>query len=184
VIRWAQVAVWTGWATLILFILSSAAGESPIEPAPSTRVIQLSLAPEGWAFFTRSPREPADVVYSEAGGRLTRLSFPNTSGRNLFGLSRSARAFDAELTALLAPVLTSTWRDCEGDPAGCASRLAPRPLELVNWSTTRYICGDVVVVRSAPVPWAWRRSRDRVHMDSKVLRLRVDCGQKRSVVYR
>jgi len=184
VLRWVTTGVWAGWALAIVVLLSSAAGESPVEPGLATRRIQLSLVPEGWAFFTRDPREPRAVVYQLAASRLIQLTFPNTSRRNLFGLSRAARAFDAELQALLTPVLASTWADCRGDPAVCVSASTSRPLELTNWSTTRYICGDVVVVRSAPIPWAWRRSRDRIHMDSKVLRLRADCGQKRPPVYR
>ena len=181
VLRWTRVGVWVAWALLILVVLSSAIGENAVQPSMRIRLIQLALLPEGWAFFTRDPQEPTDVVYRRFDDGLMRLTFPNTSGRSLFGISRSARAFDVELTALLAPVLASSWSACDANPGLCASQNQVRPLEAINWSMTRFICDEVAVHRRPPVPWAWSQSRSRIHMASKILLLNVDCSREPSV---
>lgn len=178
-LRWIRIGVWSVWAALIAVVLASSAGVSPVKPPFSVRILQLAVVPEGWSFFTRDPREPKDVVYRRADGRLEQVTFANTSRASLLGVSRRARAVDGELMGLLAPVLASTWRDCRG--AACLAR-GGEPLRLTNWSTTRHICGDVVVLRSPPAPWAWRRAE--VAMPSQVLELHVDCGRARPLRYR
>ncbi|HEX6372101.1 MAG TPA: SdpA family antimicrobial peptide system protein [Longimicrobium sp.] len=178
-LRWIKAGVWTAWGALIVVVLTSSAGVSPVKPRFAVRVLQLAVVPEGWSFFTRDPREPKDVAYRRVGGRLEPVTFANTSRASLMGASRYARAVDGELAGLLAPVLASTWRDCRGE--ACAAP-AGEPLRLTNWSPTRRICGDVVVVRGAPVPWAWRRAD--VSLPAQTLHLRVDCGRRRPLRYR
>jgi antimicrobial peptide system SdpA family protein len=182
-VRWTRIRFWSVWGVLIVSLTASTAGEGPLKPSSSIRLVQLSLLPQGWSFFTRDPREPTDVVYRMTGTGLEALTFANTSQRSLFGLSRRARVHDAELMALLAPVMQSTWKPCDVDPAGCGARYSGAPLEVANWAPTRMICGDIVVVRSRPVPWAWRRARDRLHMDSRLVRMRVDCSSQRQDLY-
>lgn len=184
IVRWTRIGVWAFWGALLLLVLSSFASESAVRASPDTRAAQLSLLPQGWSFFTRDPREPKDLVYHVVAGDLVRLSYANTSLRNRLGASRSARAIDGELSSLLAPVLMSSWKECDGDPAPCVREIAAEPLRIVNHSTTRFICGEVAIVRSQPVPWAWSRSRDRIQMESRVLRLQVDCSQPRAQRYR
>jgi antimicrobial peptide system SdpA family protein len=182
VLRLVRVATWSVWAAVTAFVLSGFADDSTISARRAARLVQGAIIPEGWSFFTRDPREPKDVVYRRARGGLSQVTFANTSARNAYGVSRAARAMDAELMGLLEPVLESTWRDCDGAPEACVA--AARPLALTNWSETRFICGDVAVVRAPPVPWAWRRSRDRIHMPSRVLALKVDCSRRRPARYR
>ena len=172
-LRAVRLCVWAVWSILLVCIFLSSVGDSPLRLPPKFRVLQLSLAPEGWAFFTRSPREPSTLVYRVVDGRLERLTFGNTSRRNLFGVSRSARAFDAEVGLLLTPVLSKTWQKCSGDPTRDECWRQKRPLKLINWSSTRYIDGEVVLISQAPVPWAWSSSQRPVYMPSKVLHLLV-----------
>ena len=171
-----KCVVWTFWGFVSILVLLSAASEGPVRIPRSAKLAQAVIFPEGWGFFTRSPREPSSIVYRIEAGRLTKLTFSNTSAHNLFGVSRSARAFDAELALVLAPVLAGTWKDCRGDPTDQHSWAPLRVLHLANWSRTRYICGEILVVQQAPVPWAWSSSRHRIRMPSKILRATVDCS--------
>lgn len=176
--------MWSVWIPILLFILSSAAGENPIQPTVQIHMVQLAFIPEGWSFFTRNARESWLIVYRREGAKLKALSFSNASRQNAFGLSRAARAFHSEVAGLLTPVLRSSWSEWQGDPAEYDPGGRRPSLELKNWSRTRYVCGDVIVVSAPPVPWAWSRSRTRLRMPSKVLKLKVDCGQQMPISYR
>jgi antimicrobial peptide system SdpA family protein len=175
VVRWTRRLVWSAWGVLVLGILAAVPDHSPVKPSSAVRLVQLAVIPQGWSFFTRNPREPYDIVYRPEKGRLAPVTFANTSRRSGFGTSRAARAAHAEVMRLTAPVLGTSWEPCQEDPAHCAARYPRAPLPVTNWSTTRLVCGTVAVVRQPPVPWAWRESRARTHMDSKVVLLEVDC---------
>ena len=174
-IRLMKVGIWAFWVLALIFVVTSAGRHNPLRPPSRVRVAQSALLPQGWGFFTRSPREPINVAYAVRDTHLAQISFPNTSTRNLLGLSRSARAMDVELATLLGPILRATWVECKTDPLAHSSWESLRPVKLRNWSRTRYLCGEILIVRTPPVPWAWSSSRERIHMPSALLRLNVEC---------
>jgi len=171
----ARILVWGGWLALIAFLAVSA-GHNPVHPPMAARIVQLSLMPEGWGFFTRNPREPARVAYAITARGLIKLTFANTSLRNLLGISRSARACDAELAALLVPILKPSWSKCTGDPEDFSNWVKLRSLTVKNWSGTQFIGGDILVIERPPIPWAWSSSHSRVFMPSRLVRLHVERG--------
>jgi antimicrobial peptide system SdpA family protein len=134
----------------------------------------IAVFPQGWAFFTRDPREPVDEAY-RPGERLVPILYPNSSARNLFGFSRRARAQNVEMAALLLEVPASAWKECRAPLRRCLEVAPGCAVAVANVSVTRQICGPVVVERQPPVPWAWGRSTGRIHMPSKVVRLEVAC---------
>jgi antimicrobial peptide system SdpA family protein len=131
------------------------------------------LVPEGWAFFTASPR----TVYPQAYELSRRGTWRDQGGSlavpsDLFGLDRSLRAEGTEIALLVQSVPARAWRDCGSVPARCLSA-APVAVRLVNTSTLDNLCGDVGFVRQQVLPWAWRDSG--TVMPSLVLRAEVSC---------
>ena len=163
------------WCAGVLLVLSSGPVDSPLRSSRALRRNMIAISPQGWAFFTRDPREPVARLYRAAGPEWSLASYTNSSARSLFGLSRRARALNVELAALLAEVPRDRWMACRSTLETCLREAAPSGVALSNRSTTRQVCGGFAVERQPPVPWAWSRSAERIHMPSEVVRLDVRC---------
>jgi len=139
----------------------------------------IAISPQGWAFFTRDPREPVDRLYRGTASGWAQATFTNSSARNLFGLSRAARALNVEMAALLAELPPDRWLECRSTLEACLREADSHGVTLHNRSLTRLACGALTVQRQPPVPWAWSRNAERIHMPSEVVRLNVRCDPTR-----
>jgi len=163
-----SLAALTGW------VLRAGPVDSPLRADFTTRRGMIAFFPQGWAFFTRDPREAVDRAY-RPGAPLVPLLYANSSPRNLLGLGRGARTLNVELAALLHELPASAWQSCDAPLERCVEARAGGRVAIVNRFPEPRICGDVVVERQPPVPWAWGRAIDETHMPSKVARLDVRC---------
>ena len=145
----------------------------PLTPTRDERIARV-FVPEGWAFFTRSPRTPVAQAYGFGGaGSWTVLSSgPQATPANLMGLNRRARSQGTEIAMLIYQIPTSAWSPCRRPPTDCLSG-RHAGLTAANRSTQRSVCGDVGLVLQDVTPWAWR-TFDPV-MPSKVVRVMVLC---------
>ncbi|GCB49256.1 SdpA family antimicrobial peptide system protein [Streptomyces sp. NL15-2K] len=158
-------------------------------PGQNEKVLR-SLLPQGWAFFTRSPREK-DVLLWQPGttaGEWRQRSAHQGSAGEWFGARREQRARNMEMGVLLTRALEkgARWSDCEVRDAAaslpdmvgrCASatRDAPSPVRVSNGSRTPAVCGAVAFTRQEPLPWSWARHGVDEQMPVQVLRARVTC---------
>ncbi|WP_237720247.1 SdpA family antimicrobial peptide system protein [Streptomyces xiaopingdaonensis] len=177
-------AVWTAAAFVFLVALygihahlpSNALtlpGESRASQEAATRVL-----PQGWAFFTKSPRDPAVEMYRvKAAGETVKLSAtPHASAVNSFGLDRYSRAQGPEYAKLLERVPEKEWHKCSSDdPRRCAAEDKRKGRKVVNRTPSPSFCGDVHAVSSKPHPWAWRGLVDETHKAERSLHLSVTC---------
>jgi antimicrobial peptide system SdpA family protein len=132
--------------------------------------------PEGWAFFTRNPREDRYIVYRLATGGSwidTNLG-PHNRPRNAFGLNRKSRAQGVEIGLLLVSIHDDEWLACRKSPAICLAT-TPVSKDFKDISPIPTLCGEIGVVMQPPVPWAWSSLPRPVTMPSKVVRVRVHC---------
>ena len=131
------------------------------------------IVPEGWAFFTKSPRSPRQQLFARRGERWEPTGIGGA--RAIGGLSRAPRAQGVEVGLLLADVDPEAWAACDGEAVeACLDATAPtEPVANVLPSPT--LCGTIGIVSQEPVPWAWRSLADRVAMPSSTLRLEVTC---------
>lgn len=167
---------WTivfGWTVLIVLLLRAFMPDNPLRIRRSVKDDLTLLAPEGWVFFTRDPREASDRVFRLTTPCCEEMTVPNGAASNLYGLKRDARAFGVEMAPLMAQIPRSGWRECRGDIAACAA--AAPPIALSNASAARRLCGEVVIQRQRPVPWAWSRGRD-VRAPYALAHLNVSCN--------
>jgi antimicrobial peptide system SdpA family protein len=178
--RWKRIAVTgslvaTFWLIVIVYALHGGMAFNPIAlpmESPSVRL----FAPQGWKFFTRNPQEQATLVFqATTGGSWSSASLtPNSRFSNGFGLSRRGRAQGIEIGLLLRSVVPSAFIECTTEPASCFGSLAEiGPVQ--NGSPDPSLCGLVGVAMQRPVPWAWARSKKRVVMPSRVIKMRVIC---------
>jgi len=166
------------WATIGLYIVHSQIPRNVLE-LPFERALKPAIpffAPEGWAFFTRDPREPRLLPFRRAadGTWANAHAGPHADIRNVFGLDRISRAQGVEIGLLLGEFADTAWQSCSDAPTLCLGDL-PRTLSITNRSPAPTLCGDIGLVRQEPVPWAWASVQGETTMPSMVVRLDIRC---------
>lgn len=163
------------WVVLVVYCVHPALPYSPVRLPSEGALNTLAWAPQGWAFFTRDPREERQFVFGRgAAGWHPLMRVPHGQLRNGLGLNRKSRAQGVEMALLLHAARAGAWRPCEGSVPACLDQL-PRGPAVRNGSPNPTMCGTVAVVLRPPVPWAWLPSRASVEMPSRILPLEVAC---------
>lgn len=170
----ALVVVAAFWSLAALYALMPALPHSPISLPLADRMRPAVVAPEGWAFFTRSPREPRPTIFLRAAGGWREAGRgQNALPRYAFGLDRTARGEGAEVGLLLERV-RGAWKPCTAPDEACLNAAAPAA-RVRNLLAHPRLCGTVGVVTRPPVPWAWARAQDDVRMPGSVIVLEAAC---------
>lgn len=174
------VALGLGWTVVVAYVvigqLPATALRLPGQQAVSERA--QVIAPQGWAFFTRSAREPREIAWSPAAGGTWRRATlgPHAEPRNLWGFDRRSRAEGIERGMLLANVPADRWRDCRAEITACLGLAGPS-VPVHNPAPDPVLCGTLGVTRQEPLPWAWASAASHTHMPLKVVRLEVTCSK-------
>jgi antimicrobial peptide system SdpA family protein len=159
---------------LVAAVLSAALPASAFDPFPTgvKRTVAAAL-PEGWSFFTKSPRDPSTVVYGrEPDGRWRDITAgPSARPGRLMGLNRAGRAQGTEIAVLTDQMPAGAWQHCDRPPLDCLSGATVSAT--VTNTSHRTVCGDVGFVVQEVLPWAWRDAP--TVMPSNVARVRVAC---------
>ncbi|MEU5050197.1 SdpA family antimicrobial peptide system protein [Streptomyces sp. NPDC021096] len=147
-----------------------------------------SLLPEGWAFFTRSPREKDVLLWRRVGNQWQQWSLNQASATEWFGVKREQRAQSVEMGLLLSRAVEkgAHWSDCEAvdvaKPLGeivrqCAHSpgKAGPPVRVRSGSPTPTLCGPIALTRQEPLPWSWARFGVEEQMPVQILRMEVSC---------
>lgn len=158
---------------IVVYVLYAALPSTAFE-LPFNRPVDVRLlVPEGWAFFTKSPRIPDPTAYGLRAGSWRLLNAgPQATLGNFMGFDRLGRSQGTELAILVQEVPASSWSDCRKTPTVCLSSLRVSRT-IPDTSTHRTVCGDVGLVIQQVLPWAWRKLP--TIMPSKVVRVTVTC---------
>lgn len=176
-----------GLAVVVCVLVVLYVAQASLPPNALTLPLQTSISPQispvlpqGWAFFTKSPRDEEILPFAVTGaGALESMSTgPNSDPRHAFGLSRGARAQGVEIGTLLydADVSEEDWVNCVG-LSDCADALKGQEgFRVENKSPKPTLCGPVALVRHEPRPWAWRHLVEEHLRPISALQLNVHCG--------
>ncbi len=135
--------------------------------------------PQGWKFFTRNPREEDVGVYAKnSSGQWLPMILPHSSPSNFFGIKKTSRAKSVELGVLLSLLGDSnpSWETCNSSLQNCSEHVSTVGTTN-NPSPNPRICGEILLQRKPPVPWAWSSSKKNVIMPSKIYRTNILCDQ-------
>lgn len=122
-------------------------------PNYTLKKILSKTLPEGWGFFTKSPREAGYTVYAVHEGTLELVETRNTSSGNYFGFSRKARKVSMEVSIITDLVSEELW-DKKNDPSAIS---LPEKLVEIDSKNLHFLKDhELVVVKSHPIPWAWK----------------------------
>ena len=87
-----------GYVFFFARVLISYAGNNPLNRLNTSTGQYVSLFPQGWAFFTKSPREPVYTFYRVKGNSLERYDLRGFKGEYYFGASRMNRMMSLEMS--------------------------------------------------------------------------------------
>lgn len=135
-----------------------------------------AIMPQGWAFFTRNPREENYFIYQKVEGKYQQVIQSNCSRSNLFGTARKSRVQSVELGDILAKVDGHEWLSC---PEGIGQSRAVDTLTevlVLNRVETPTICGLYYIEKKEPVPWAWGKYYKEIAMPSSVIKIHTICA--------
>ncbi len=170
----ALAGVWSMLAVCAVYVVL------PFNPIrlPLVQTLQTYMwMPEGWAFFTRDPREPRTLTFAKVQDTWVSSSMaPHARPSNLFGVNRASRAQGVELGLIMEAIAVAehTWEPCE-EAIGTCLEAVPTADTLDNISPRPRLCGLVGLAQQEPVPWAWSYNRDEITMPSQVIKLKIEC---------
>lgn len=166
------------WSVVALYAIQEQVPKNVITlPAQSeVKHTVVNLAPQGWAFFTKSPRDPEVVPYRKSSDGWRALSLtPHSSPHNAFGLDRESRAQGVEIAMLLSAAQKDDWRDCTDSSETCLANTDAAARQVRNGSPDPTLCGTVGLLQERPTPYAWRDLVPESHSTERVMVLEVAC---------
>jgi antimicrobial peptide system SdpA family protein len=166
------------WAAAFVLVLRSLT-DSPIRLSHKRLGQVIALSPQGWAFFTRNPREVLPQIYRQEQGRWIRAIRTNAEPTYLFGLNRIQRAHYAEMEALATQVPKGAWRATRTRFSEVASLPDAPMVRVVNRVQKPFLCGRYVIQKRNGVPWAWSGSWHKVSMPTQTAKVEVRCPATR-----
>lgn len=160
----------------VAVLLFSATFEAPLSLTRTAKLRIFTLAPEGWAFFTKDPQLPTARLYKLRGSQWVYVDTHNADPRNGFGISRRARKLDLELAAALNVVKPKGWVRIRLTHAELAANTELLNEAVIsNTAPNPVLCGRFLVEERPPVPWAWSGS-NRKEMPGRAVKLRAVCS--------
>ena len=156
----------------LYFTLISAFEFNPVSIQKTKAKLIFTLAPQGWGFFSRDPREEQILVYKKTETGYALVNKSGAEPQYLFGLSRTSRKINIELGNLFSQIPDSLWIEPKVNELEACEE---GPLHRFKNPFQNPLCtGAYLVVKSKPVPWAWSESSDRITMPIKYCRVDVD----------
>ncbi|MEU3354414.1 SdpA family antimicrobial peptide system protein [Streptomyces sp. NPDC037389] len=177
--RRSVLAVVIAWSVAVLYVAQVHVPKNVLSlpGQKQVRATVANVAPQGWAFFTKSPRDVEVLPYRQAadGGWASLALTPHSSPRNAFGLDRASRSQGIEISLLLNLAEKKEWKECEEKSLADCLANARSSRKVKNPSPEPTVCGRVALVQEKPVPWAWRNLVDERATPERYLAMDVTC---------
>lgn len=171
-------------AIFLVYTLLASLSQSIVALPGETEYRQeiVSIFPQGWAFFSRSPRDANYAVYTLDGapqGSVRSLTaWPSTTASNLYGLSREGRSQGVEAASLALKTPPDKWHSCADtpDPALCIEGIASTdPSSVENPVYSPSLCGTVFIAAVRPTAFEFRDLTPIRLAADKVIKVDVAC---------
>lgn len=161
------------WLIINIFLVTVKG--NPIEITNEVHSRVLNFIPQGWAFFTRNPREAQIIIYKIDNDSIIK-PYPqrHSSFTNLFGLKRTSSKILTELQLLKLKTSDSLYSDMEWNyQINKLEKFTTKSFEYKNEIFDPILLGEFIVVYQKPVPWAWSKSIKEIKMPSKIIKFKI-----------
>lgn len=139
-----------------------------------------TFTPQGWAFFTRNPREAQVIIYTKnTKNHYEEIQQRHSSYKNLFGLKRNASKIMSEMQFIKAKINDTLYKNTKWNFQ--SNIYSNKKLEIItidNQMKNPLLCGEYFIVYQKAVPWAWSSSIEKIKMPAKIIRLKINCNDK------
>ncbi|MFJ3705175.1 MULTISPECIES: SdpA family antimicrobial peptide system protein [Streptomyces] len=138
----------------------------------SVKPVAVTVAPQGWAFFTKSARSPEFEPFHLDGSTWTSASLGRHSEH---GFDRASRSQGIETALLLHEAGKTTRTDCGPSSVQECLKKARTVTAVTNRTPDPTLCGRTAVIEQKPTPWAWRDLLPDTRTPETVILLDVSC---------
>lgn len=159
---------------LFITILVAHLPYSPVSVSKKTTKYLQAFVPQGWAFFTRDPKEQQVYMYQVKNSSVENINYRSGDPGFLFGATKTSRMQMFELSILFKEIPDSIWVTSRGNFENTALLKKINPFNVVNKSLLRSVTGLVVIEKIDPIPWAWIKRVKKVKMPGKFVYLNIE----------
>jgi antimicrobial peptide system SdpA family protein len=166
---------------IVYTLMAAAVKETTVNMSGERRMQLADLVPEGWAFFTRNPKEDNTILYRPAkGGGVKQFSMIAGAPRNVFGLNRYSRMVGKELAAMMRYIKDLPVDSIKGLPENNLAILDTiTAVKIPNDARFPLLKGIYYLRWVKPVPWAWAKTANIESMtQSKIIKIDVVCSNE------
>lgn len=177
-VGFAVIALAAFWAVFSFYVVHTYAPPNPIAlpGEPRSELIIREMFPQGWAFFTKSPRDAQfDLLRPTSHGWVRAFAGPESELRNAVGLSRFPRAQGSELGTLAHQLAGLRPVACTRAPTECL-RSVQHFTRVHNPNAYPVLCGRYAITWQEPIPWSWVSRFKNINMPSQIYAVDIQCG--------
>jgi antimicrobial peptide system SdpA family protein len=160
---------------LIFFIVASSLPYNSMDSNFGSK-LYFNYLPQGWGFFTRSPREAQIQFFYQKDNNWLKMEQNHASYKNIFGAKKGATKLMMEMQNVFIKIKEDKFINTKSDIQ--ASKLVDIPVEsneVSNDFDNPILCGEYLIVCQELVPWAWAKSNKSILMPSKVAKVNILC---------
>jgi antimicrobial peptide system SdpA family protein len=138
-----------------------------------------SVLPQGWAFFTRNPRESQVLLYRIKNNNIYRLNQRHSSFDNVCGLKRNCTKLFSEVQLIQTKIPDSIYSSIQfnylymNDKEFNIDNMGLNKIDLKNDFKFPILKGEYLLVFQEIIPWAWLSNSKHLRMNSKAVILNV-----------
>lgn len=165
-------------AILIFTVFINTIPLNPVKVAIPFTKETFTFIPQGWAFFTRSPREAQVLLYNYSNDKLVPVDHQHASFNNALGLNRKSTQIMSELQIIKAGLPDSAFITTEWNfQRNIYGEIPEQEVLVKNNMFSQILCGEYVLVFQEIVPWAWSGSINDIEMPAKAIKLNIECDK-------
>lgn len=159
--------------TYLAFIASNK--DNPVRLKYSNAQRIYDFIPQGWAFFTRNPKENVVKLYKLSDRH--NLEYINSttslSYKDLFGIKRHKRRISAELSEIISNMKKGEkWKEYRNVKVEDVSKeISTSDTITNNFVNPLLERGEYVIYSSKRLPWAWENSK--VNLPFKIKKIYI-----------
>ncbi|MGI8950156.1 MAG: SdpA family antimicrobial peptide system protein [Chitinophagaceae bacterium] len=145
--------------------------ENALTPNFETKRFLSSILPEGWSFFTRSPREEEADLYKIINDSLIEIINTNSEPLNFFGLSRQSRRIGMEVSMIANQIPDTVWKET----TFVSCKLSTLNVFLIKNKKNLYLLksGTYLVSIHTLIPWAYAKFPTHYTTKYKLAKVRI-----------
>ena len=145
------------WGVYYIYVISTTVGYSSFyKIATKSKIVLFHVAPQGWGFFTKSPKDEYLLLFKKReNDSLEPLIQKNFTLNNIYGISRKQRFLSLEVSKLMSQTTNDQWNNCTEENI---NKCLVQKVDLNQLSSRNLLEGDYLVLREKHIPWAWAKS--------------------------